>query len=32
MIGVGEGLGDLQPFDAAAFAEAIFSPGSGADA
>ena len=32
MIGVGEGLDDLQPFDAAAFAEAIFSPGSGADA
>ncbi len=32
MIGVGEGLDDLQPFDAAAFAEAIFSPGSGTDA
>lgn len=32
MIGVGEGLDDLQPFDAGAFAEAIFSPGSGGDA
>lgn len=32
MMGVGEGLDDLQPFDARAFAEAIFSPGSGGDA
>ncbi|MSO44991.1 MAG: signal recognition particle-docking protein FtsY [Thermoleophilia bacterium] len=32
MIGVGEDIDDLQPFDARAFAEAIFSPPSGADA
>jgi fused signal recognition particle receptor len=30
LIGVGETIGDLQPFDARAFAEAIFSPASGA--
>jgi fused signal recognition particle receptor len=30
LIGVGEGIEDLQPFDPRAFAEAIFSPGSGA--
>lgn len=29
MIGVGETIDDLQPFDAQQFAEAIFSPGSG---
>lgn len=29
MIGVGETIDDLQPFDARQFAEAIFSPGSG---
>jgi fused signal recognition particle receptor len=29
LIGVGEGIEDLQPFDPRAFAEAIFSPGSG---
>jgi fused signal recognition particle receptor len=32
MIGVGETIDDLQPFDARAFAEAIFSPGSGSGA
>ena len=30
LMGVGETIGDLQPFDARAFAEAIFSPASGA--
>ena len=29
MMGVGEGVDDLQPFDAKGFAEAIFSPDSG---
>jgi signal recognition particle GTPase len=29
-MGVGETIGDLQPVDARAFAEAIFSPASGA--
>jgi signal recognition particle GTPase len=28
-MGVGEGVDDLQPFDAKGFAEAIFSPDSG---
>ncbi|MBM3633679.1 MAG: signal recognition particle-docking protein FtsY [Actinobacteria bacterium] len=32
LMGVGEGIDDLQPFDAQAFAEAIFSPGSVGDA
>ncbi len=32
MIGVGETIADLQPFDAPAFAEAIFAPGAGGDA
>ncbi len=32
LMGVGEGIDDLQPFDARAFAEAIFSPASGAGA
>jgi signal recognition particle GTPase len=29
MMGVGETVEDLQPFDAKAFADAIFSPDSG---
>lgn len=32
LVGMGESIEDLQPFDATAFAEAIFSPGSDDDA
>ncbi len=32
LVGTGEGIDDLQPFDARAFAEAIFSPDSGGGA